>query len=59
MIEINFQKLLATAAGSLVTGTIINPKALLDTLRDFMPKTQIYESAQVIVAKQNIEGNPK
>jgi tripartite-type tricarboxylate transporter receptor subunit TctC len=43
--------LLATAAGSLVTGTIINPKAPFDTLRDFTPVTEIYDSAQVIIAK--------
>ncbi|MSQ50656.1 MAG: tripartite tricarboxylate transporter substrate binding protein [Betaproteobacteria bacterium] len=46
--------LLATAAGSLVTGTIINPKAPFDTVRDFAPITQIYESAQVIVAKMSL-----
>ena len=46
--------LLATAAGSLVTGTIIYPKAPFDTVRDFTPITQIYESAQVIVAKMSL-----
>ncbi|MFM9970808.1 MAG: Bug family tripartite tricarboxylate transporter substrate binding protein [Burkholderiales bacterium] len=46
--------LLATAAGSLVTGTIINPKAPFDTLRDFAPVTLIYDSAQVIVAKMSL-----
>lgn len=46
--------LLATAAGSLVTGTIINPKAPFDTLKDFTPVTMIYDSAQVIVAKMSL-----
>jgi len=46
--------LLATAAGSLVTGTIINPKAPFDTLKDFAPVTMIYDSAQVIIAKMSL-----
>ena len=46
--------LLATAAGSLVTGTLINPKAPFDTLKDFTPVTMIYDSPQVIVAKMSL-----
>ena len=46
--------MLATAAGSLVTGTIINPKAPFDTLKDFTPVTMIYDSAQAIIAKMSL-----
>lgn len=46
--------LMATAAGSVVTGTIINPKAPFDTLRDFAPVTMIYDSPQAIIAKTEL-----
>ncbi|OFZ98696.1 MAG: hypothetical protein A3H35_08080 [Betaproteobacteria bacterium RIFCSPLOWO2_02_FULL_62_17] len=49
--------LLATAAGSLVTGTLINPKAPFDTRKDFTPVTMIYDAPQVIVAKTSLPLN--
>ena len=47
--------LLATPAGSLVTGTIIAEKVPFDTLKDFAPITMIYDSPQVIVARMSLQ----
>jgi tripartite-type tricarboxylate transporter receptor subunit TctC len=50
--------LLATAAGSLVTGTIIADKVPFDTLKDFAPITMIYDSPQAIIARMSLpQGN--